>query len=494
MQRNELDTILYNIRDFLNKNAELKDMNIQCLMVDKNNAKKGIVIASDESDVVAIDIQNYECEYSQEWDYDIDNNIFEKIESGMNIEFITPQWHRLIWEKIESFQYVDEIYHKEGLQNYLEYCRDNEVTKEYLEEECDTELIDIMKYSNDYMVDNNGVMEMSREKYRTESEIHYITFVLGYDLLNEMLTKDPLECDIAYDFCDYLARKFIQTDYYKNERNSTYDNLQEWVNDNRDIIKSQQLVYTKSDDKLILETGKRGDVPVALVKRENQHIKEYIVAFHYEIKDNKVQWGYGYYYDQNIEKAKADFEKVKAGGNLADTFNNEEIKNAKIPKGMEEYYDLKEEMETILEIEDKEQYSKYKIECVLINKNNIKKSYGIAMCDDNISIVDMEKREVNDIYNSFDIGEDSVFPSLQTDKMEIAYMSMEAHYGLWQEIDRYYPEDIKNKKGVQMYLKYCKENNITKELIDKAINNDKTPDIMKFYDQKIKNKNEERVR
>ena len=73
-------------------------------------------------------------------------------------------------------------------------------------------------------------------------------------------------------------------------------------------------------------------------------------------------------------------------------------------------------------------------------------------------------------------------------------MSMEAHYGLWQEIDRYYPEDIKNKKGVQMYLKYCKENNITKELIDKAINNDKTPDIMKFYDQKIKNKNKERVR
>lgn len=47
MQRNELDTILYNIRDFLNKNRELKEMNIQCLMVDKNNKKNGIAIASD---------------------------------------------------------------------------------------------------------------------------------------------------------------------------------------------------------------------------------------------------------------------------------------------------------------------------------------------------------------------------------------------------------------------------------------------------------------
>lgn len=324
MQRNELDTILYNIRDFMNKNAELKEMNIQCLMIDKNNKKNGIAIASDESDVVAIDIQNYECEYSQEWDYDIDNNIFKKIENGMNIELITTQWHRLIWEKIESFQYVDEIYHKEGLQNYLEYCRDNEVTKEYLEEECDTELIDIMKYSNDYMADNNGIIEMSREKYRTENEIDYITFVLGYDLLNKMLSKDSMECDISYDFCKYLARKFIRTDYYKNEKCSTYESLQRWVNDNRDIIKSQQLVYIKLDDKLILDIGKRGDTPVALVKKKNRHKKEYIVAFDYEIKDNKTIWGYGYYYDQDIKKAKADFEKVKAGGNLADTF---EVKN-----------------------------------------------------------------------------------------------------------------------------------------------------------------------
>lgn len=327
MQRNELDTILYNIRDFLNKNRELKEMNIQCLMVDKNNKKNGIAIASDESDVVAINIQNYECEYSQEWDYDIDNNIFEKIENGMNIEFITPQWHSLIWDKIESYSFIDEIYHKEGMQKYIEYCRNNEITKEFLEEECDTELIDIMKYSNDYIVDNNGIMEMSREKYQTENEIQYITFVLGYDLLNGMLTKDPLECDRAYNFCDYLARKFVKTDYYKNKRKSTYDNLQEWVNDNIDIIKSEQLVYFKLDDKLILETGERGDIPVALVKRQNEQVKEYIIAFNYEIHDRKVEWGYGYYYNKDLEKAKTDFKRVKAGENLSDTFSEKKNKN-----------------------------------------------------------------------------------------------------------------------------------------------------------------------
>ena len=102
-----------------------------------------------------------------------------------------------------------------------------------------------------------------------------------------------------------------------------------YIEDNKEIIKSEYLCYFKLDDKLILETGERRGTPVALVKRENEQVKEYIIAFNYEITDNKVQWGYGYYYDQNIEKAKADFERVKAGESLADTFdvkNNETAK------------------------------------------------------------------------------------------------------------------------------------------------------------------------
>lgn len=327
MKDNELDIILYNTREYMNKNSDLKEMNIHCLMVDKNNNKNAIAIASDENDVVAINTQNYECIYSQEWDYDIDTDIFEKLENGMNIEFITLQWHYLIWRKIECLEFIDEIYHKEGMQKYIDFCSKHGITQEFLQETFDKEIIDIMKYDNTYIGCNNGIMEMSMERFKTENEIHYISFVLGYDLLNKMLSKDQIECDISYDFCDYLARKFIKTDYYKNERKSTYDNLQEWVNDNRDIIKSEQLVYSKLDDKLIIETGERRDTPVALVKRENKQVKEYIIAFNYEIKDNKVQWGYGYYYDTNIEKAKADFEKVKAGGNLEHTFTEKENKN-----------------------------------------------------------------------------------------------------------------------------------------------------------------------
>lgn len=44
-------------------------------------------------------------------------------------------------------------------------------------------------------------------------------------------------------------------------------------------------------------------------------------------------------------------------------------------------------------------------------------------------------------------------------------MSDECHYGVWQTIDEWYPEEFDNIDGVQKYLKYCKDNGITKNIL-----------------------------
>lgn len=73
----------------------------------------------------------------------------------------------------------------------------------------------------------------------------------------------------------------------------------------------------------VMDVGFRNEEPIALVERTFKNgTKEYIVAFNYEIKDNSINWGYGYYYSDNIEKAKTDFSRVLKGENLADTFEN----------------------------------------------------------------------------------------------------------------------------------------------------------------------------
>ena len=69
---------------------------------------------------------------------------------------------------------------------------------------------------------------------------------------------------------------------------------------------------------------------------------------------------------------------------------------------------------------------------------------------------------------------------------EIGFITNDVNYGLWSTIDEFYPEDIENIKGVQKYLKYCVDNNITKEKLSKLMNND-VPDIMKFYQKQNDN-------
>ena len=55
----------------------------------------------------------------------------------------------------------------------------------------------------------------------------------------------------------------------------------------------------------ILKKGNRENQPVALVERKfRDGNKEYIIAFNYETKGNSIEWGYGYYYSDNIKKAK----------------------------------------------------------------------------------------------------------------------------------------------------------------------------------------------
>lgn len=75
----------------------------------------------------------------------------------------------------------------------------------------------------------------------------------------------------------------------------------------------------------VIDVGFRNEQPIALVERTfEDNSKEYIIAFDYSIENDNIDWKYGYYYNENIEKAKEDFIRVLKGENLADTFENKE--------------------------------------------------------------------------------------------------------------------------------------------------------------------------
>lgn len=368
MGKENVDSIMYEVNQLM-KSEEIIDGKIEYILVNKQNEKHSIALVSDKYlDIYQVTLKDKEIIPAEDWFYSIDTDVFELLEKNYEIGFMSLEFHSSIWGQVEDIG-IEEFEHKVGLQKYLKYCKNNNIDKKAICKKVDTDVPDIMKYYNektDYVEIKNGQVEMSVEMYRKENEVQYVCFCLGYDLLNDKLSRSETdECDRVYDFCDYLARKFVETDYYKNRWKSTYDNLKEWLEDNKEIIQSEYLYYFKLDNMHILETGQRNEEKVALVEhRFEDGTKEYIIAFHYEIDERKLEWGYGYYYANDISKAKEDFEKVKAGGNLADTFENnkKEIIGYKTNNGLNQ----EETKEIIEQVKSKREF----VEKVIKSKKN----------------------------------------------------------------------------------------------------------------------------
>lgn len=372
------------VEKFLNDNMEHQDKKIDYILYKPDKMETNILASNSNDEAIEFRSNTNDFNYVPEWDYNFDYYIYNLLEENWKIEYMTPEVHYSIWNSINEL-YPNDIDYKDGVQNYLQYCADNKITKKYLDEETGLNTPDVMqhfegialnetmKYKgyiieagdlNDdnpkenlvYIYDNeqdyiNGdemetislntiglkqnvrdyIDEFYIDKSVIESEKAYFTFVLGYDLLNDMLKKSSTpENDISYDFCNMIAEEFLKSEEYKNVKYSSYEMLESWVNDNKNFIKNQHDLFVgeSSSNKTrklgngmyVIDVGYRKEQPVALVKKDTDYGLEYIVAFNYKIDNDRINWAYGSYYGDDFTKAKQDFDKVLNGGNLSKSF------------------------------------------------------------------------------------------------------------------------------------------------------------------------------
>lgn len=373
------------VENILKEDMEHQDKKIDYILYNPDTMETNILASNSNEEAIEFRSSQDGYNYVPEWDYNFDYYIYNLLEEDWKIAYMTPEVHYNIWNSIYEL-YPEDIDYKDGVQNYLQYCVDYGITKEFLDKENDLDTPNIMEYfeglsknetmnyagyvikaedincekSNetivsifkskiDYINGNYNerislntiglkqniidyMDEVYVDKADVESEKGYFTFVLGYDLLNKMIKKyDSLECDINYEFCLNIAEQFLNSDEYSNFNHSSLEMLEQWLSKNKDRI---ELEYKKAigyEDKVynknmtIIDKGTRREQPVALIEKSLSEIeKEYIIAFNYRIKDNKIDWAYGYYYDDNMPKAKDDFKKVINGENLSKTFERED--------------------------------------------------------------------------------------------------------------------------------------------------------------------------
>lgn len=316
------------VDEFIRENEKYEGLELKYILTNNQDYKKTEAVLGDatmENGLILYIFDNEKVIEIPDWHFNYDEYIYEKLVNGYEIGTMSDDIHYSIWNDI-SQNYPHNIENTEGVKKYIEYCKEKGITKEYLDDKLGFNTPNILEQEKNYIQIKDGYVIMPKTMYEKEIELAYIRFVLGYDLLHETFIKyGTKECDVNYDFCDFIAREFIESEEYKNEKYSTYEMLDSWLSTNEERIEQDYLEYIGEEvinnpNMTILARGKRNKEPIVLVEHNTSYGKEYIVGLNYIIQNGNLSWGQGYYYDDNKTKAVEDFNKVIAGGNLADTF------------------------------------------------------------------------------------------------------------------------------------------------------------------------------
>ena len=154
---NEIKEELVNKAKKMLSNIELHNMEVEFVLLDKNNIENSQVIVMYEDGSFGHALTPYQEDYIDEleWDYSIDEHLFKKLENGMELISMSDETHLVVWCELDKLAQKDIVY-KEGMQNYLKYCKQNGITKQYIEATTNQrDFDDAMKLYNNKKVRKN---------------------------------------------------------------------------------------------------------------------------------------------------------------------------------------------------------------------------------------------------------------------------------------------------------------------------------------------------
>ena len=227
------------------------------------------------------------------------------------------------------------------------------------------------------------------------------------------------------------------------------------------------------------------------------YIMEYLKeTFNFEYSNSFVRNTFSNFIDYAIENF--NYSENQLAHYLSDMIDELEYKEIKkvisnFEKAKNEFFEQKQRYEKIVNyeknkfnipiinkvekaIKNDEDYNynfEMKVNYIMIDKKDKSQSYAIVELDYNqLVIVYLESMEMRDIAEYAYTIDNDIYGDLESGK-EIAYMSLDVHYGIWQDAHYYYPEDIQHKEGLKKYLQYCKDKHIDKNLLNEVMDAEK---------------------
>lgn len=131
------------------QNEEYKDFELTYVLKVKDECQNCYAVAMYEDEIIGFNPFEKEIQSLPEWDFNIDGYLFQELECNREIIYVSPDFNYTIWYEITKY-YPEEFEHKEGIQKYLKYCKENKIDIKKIKELGDADDIDnIMKYLKD---------------------------------------------------------------------------------------------------------------------------------------------------------------------------------------------------------------------------------------------------------------------------------------------------------------------------------------------------------
>ena len=144
---NDFISNIFNDYDSILKDSiENSNKHIDVILLNKNN--EPYIIASDGNES-AIEFNtsqynsNYEYNIIPEWDFNFDYYFYNLLEEDYKIGYISDDLHYGIWNSLNEL-YPTDIECKEGVKKYIEYCKNNNIDKKYIDAKTGNDTPDIM--------------------------------------------------------------------------------------------------------------------------------------------------------------------------------------------------------------------------------------------------------------------------------------------------------------------------------------------------------------
>ena len=305
MRSEEIEAIKNDINNIIKKDEKLFGTSINFILVNQNNSDIKCIVSDGMETIVGFDKDTnnyYDIPY---YDYNFDKHLFGELDKNYHIGYMNDIDHYYIWRTIMEL-YPENLNYKDGVQKYLQYCVDNGITKEYIDDKTGFDTPDIM----DFFVDLTFHGSMQYKGYYVE------VGDVNYDNPNENIVTiyGSKEDSLNGDFLENISLNTL----------GLKQNIKEYIDKNYKDKSEAYKIY--SGNLKVLKSGSRRGQLVTLMEKELNDNVEYIISYYSKNNSNDFFWVYGSYYGNDKSKAEQDFKKALSCVNLSKKFKDKEVR------------------------------------------------------------------------------------------------------------------------------------------------------------------------